>query len=89
MENTHNSMDILWQLGRRIAFLRSKRNLSQLSLALNCNVAKSYLSDLERGRRNPTILLLNKIAVGLNVTLEELLMGIVSLESLFGASDKE
>lgn len=80
MEKTN--LDILTQLGKRICYLRKERHLSQLQLALESHVTKSYLSDLERGQRNPTVHVLNRIAVGLGVTMEELFRGVVSLEQL-------
>ncbi len=53
-----------------------------MELAFECELTKSYISDLERGERNPTLKVLNKISVGLGVTLEELFRGIVSIDSL-------
>lgn len=78
----NKSFGVLWQLGRRIAFLRKQRHLSQLSLSIDADIAKSYLSDLERGERNPSVLILNRIALALGITLSELFQGIVSLEGL-------
>jgi transcriptional regulator with XRE-family HTH domain len=83
MKSPNDSLSVLAQLGKRIAYLRKERHLSQLRLALDSGLAKSYISDLERGRRNPTVKVLLKVAVGLNVTLEELFRGIVPLEQLF------
>lgn len=70
---------LLYELGKRIAFLRKGKGMSQLDLSLECGIAKSYLSDLERGKRNPTIAVLSKIALGLGVSLEELFKGIKSI----------
>ena len=77
-----NKNDVLWQLGRRIAFLRKAKKLSQIDLATDSMVAKSYLSELERGKRNPSVLVLSRIAIALGTTLEELFKGIVSIETL-------
>ncbi len=73
-------MNISTQLGMRIRYLRKKKGLSQEDLALDSGVNKNYLSDLERGMRNPTINVLEKIANTLEVTLSELFMGIQSFE---------
>jgi len=75
-------LDVLAQLGKRVAYLRKERHLSQLALALECGLTKSYLSDLERGVRNPTLKVLNRLSEGLGVTLEELFRGVVPLEQL-------
>ena len=77
-----DQLSLLGQLGMRISFLRKKKGLSQLDLSLSCGVSKNYLSDLENGRRNPSILLLQRIASGLGASLETLIQGIVPLEDL-------
>ena len=69
-------MNILIQLGKRIRYLRKEKRWSQLDLALESNVNRNYISDLEKGRRNPTILVLEKIAIALNIDLATLLKGI-------------
>ncbi len=63
-------------LGARIAFLRKERKMSQLKLALECGVSKSYLSDLERGRRNPSAFTLRRIALALKIDPGKLLEGL-------------
>ena len=74
-------MNILIQLGMRIRYIRKQKGMSQLDLALEAEVNKNYISDLERGRRNPSILVLEKIAKALDVSLEILFQGIQSFES--------
>ena len=69
-------MDINRQLGMRIKYLRTQKKWSQEDLALEAEVNKNYLSDLERGIRNPTLKIVEKIASALDVTLEELFKGI-------------
>ena len=77
-----NDLDLLHQLGKRIAYLRKKKGMSQLDLSLAADMSKSHLSDLECGRRNPSLTTMGKLARALGVTLEELFRGIVSLEDL-------
>jgi transcriptional regulator with XRE-family HTH domain len=81
-EKNRNNLDVLAQLGKRVSYLRKERHLSQLALALESGLSKSYISDLERGERNPTVKVLDRLAQGLGVTLEELFRGVVSLEQL-------
>ena len=69
-------MNILTQLGMRIRYLRKQKGMSQLDLALEAEVNKNYISDLERGSRNPSILILEKISKALGVSLEILFQGI-------------
>ena len=69
-------MNILIQLGMRIRYLRKQLGMSQLDLSVESDVNRNYISDLEKGRRNPTILVLNKIAIALNTDLSNLFKGI-------------
>ena len=71
-------MNVNKQLGMRIKYLRSLKKWSQEDLALEAGINKNYLSDLERGSRNPTVKVLDKIAKTLGITLEELFKGIES-----------
>ena len=70
------------QLGMRIKFLRKQRKWSQEDLAFNANVNKNYICDLENGRRNPSLEILERIAVGLGISLEELFKGIESIPGI-------
>ena len=65
-------MDVNKQLGMRIKYLRSLKKWSQEDLALEAGVNKNYLSDLERGQRNPSLKILSKIAVALKISISEL-----------------
>ena len=69
-------MNIIIQLGKRIRYLRKLRKWSQLDLSLESGVNKNYISDLEKGRRNPSLIILNKIAISLNIDLATLFKGI-------------
>lgn len=69
-------MNILIQLGKRIRYLRKQKKWSQLDLALESEVNKNYISDLEKGRRNPSVMVLNRIVIALNIDLETLFKGI-------------
>ena len=69
-------MNVNKELGMRIRYLRDQRKMTLEDLSFESNVNKNYLSDLERGNRNPTVKILTKIANALEVTLEELFKGI-------------
>lgn len=69
-------MNILMQLGMRIRYLRKQAKMSQLDLSLESEVNKNYISDLEKGRRNPSVMVLNRIAIALNIDLATLFKGI-------------
>ena len=67
------------QLGYRIRYLRQNKGLSIEALALEAEINRNYLGDLERGMRNPTVVVLNKIAKALDVDLSTLFEGIREL----------
>ena len=72
-------MTINKQLGYRIRYLRQNKGLSIEALALEAEINRNYLGDLERGMRNPTVVILNKIAKALEIDLSTLFEGIREL----------
>ena len=72
-------MTVNKQLGYRIRYLREEKGLSIEALALEADINRNYLGDLERGTRNPTVVVLNKIVTALNISLSELFEGIREL----------
>ena len=63
----------LTELGQKIKAIRHKLNLSQEQLAEKCHFDRTYISLLERGKRNPSYLNLLKLSKGLSMSLVELL----------------
>lgn len=63
----------LQKLANRIKTTRLEKKLSQEELAHRCNFDRTYISLLERAKRNPSYFNLLRICVGLEVTLSELL----------------
>ena len=61
------------RLGRNIRRLRDGKGLSQEAFAHDAGIHRTYISDIERGARNPTITVVEKIALALGVTASELL----------------
>ncbi|WP_410986392.1 helix-turn-helix domain-containing protein [Bacillus cereus] len=60
-------------IGENIRFLRKKRGLTQEELAEQINLQQAYIGGVERGERNISMLTLQKIAVGLEVSPEKVL----------------
>lgn len=60
------------RIAQRVRGLRAVRGLSLDTLAANCGVSRSMISLIERGESSPTAMLLEKLAVGLNVSLASL-----------------
>lgn len=65
-------MDARRLLGRNVRRLREEREWSQEQLAFESGLDRTYISGVERGIRNPTILVVGKIAAALSVKMEEL-----------------
>lgn len=57
-------------LGQRVRSLRKSKNLSQEELARISHVDRTYITSLENGHRNVSILLIQKICEGLGVSLK-------------------
>lgn len=60
------------QLGQRISDYRKKMGISQEKLALLSGLDRTYISGIERGKRNPSILSLQKIINVLGINFEDL-----------------
>ena len=61
-------MDMRKLVGDNCARIRRERGLTQEELAERCGLSQQYLSDLERGKRNPTIVTIYEIALALRVS---------------------
>ena len=64
------------KLGQRIKSLRTEKGLSQEKFALFIDMDRTYNASVERGKRNISINNIEKIANGLNISLEELFKGL-------------
>ncbi len=69
-------MNVAERLGARIQKIRIEKGLSQEQLAFESGLHRTYISHVERGSRNITVLGLCKIAKGLKLDSSELLKGI-------------
>jgi transcriptional regulator with XRE-family HTH domain len=63
---------LLKTFGRSIRRLRKQRGLTQEDLAEKSRISRNYISDIERGVRNPGLLALVDLARALKVPLREL-----------------
>ena len=66
-------MDMRRLVGRNFARLRRDRGLTQEQAAEKTGFSQQYLSGLERGRRNPTIVTIHEIASALGASYLDLL----------------
>ncbi len=60
-------MDVRQRVGINLRKFRKARGFSQEKLAFECGLHRTYISGVERGVRNPTVLVLEQIAMALKV----------------------
>ncbi|MFL0169699.1 helix-turn-helix domain-containing protein [Tenacibaculum maritimum] len=61
------------KLGAKIKQLREEKDIDQKSFAFDCEIGRTQLYMIEKGRTNPRLLTLMKIADGLEISISELL----------------
>ncbi|MEM9000605.1 MAG: helix-turn-helix transcriptional regulator [Bacteroidota bacterium] len=60
------------KLGAKIKQLREEKEIDQKSFAFDCEIGRTQLYMIEKGRTNPRLLTLMKIADGLGISISEL-----------------
>ncbi len=66
-------MDIRKQVGVNLQRLRREKGWSQEALAFESGLHRTYVSGIERGVRNPTVMIIEKLAKTFGVAPTELL----------------
>jgi transcriptional regulator with XRE-family HTH domain len=61
-------MDMRALVGRNVRRIRQRKGLTQEAFAERSGFSQQYVSDLERGRRNPTVVTLFELATALDVS---------------------
>ena len=61
------------QFGKNMKRIRAKKKMSQGDIARALEVDRGYISNIENGKKNPTIATVAKIANALGVSADELL----------------
>jgi transcriptional regulator with XRE-family HTH domain len=62
-------MNIKEKFGQKVKSLREEKGISIEHLANNSNVDRNYISDIEKGKRNVSIEVIEKIMMGLETDL--------------------
>ena len=68
-------MDIRKQVGINLQRLRRAKGWSQEDLAFESGLHRTYISGIERGVRNPSVMIIEKLAKTFGVAPAELLVG--------------
>lgn len=68
-------IDVRVRVGLRIKQLRTNNGLSQDKLAYSIDMARSYLAEVETGKRNVSVVNLERICDGLDVSIAEFFSG--------------
>lgn len=61
------------KLGNNLKEIRTRKNITQTELAKTLGVDKSFLSNIENGKTNPTLSTISSLAQALEVSTNELL----------------
>jgi len=61
------------QLGKNMKRIRAKKKMSQGDIARALEVDRGYISNIENGKKNPTLATIQKLANALGVSPDELL----------------
>ncbi len=64
--------DLSTRFGRRLRELRRERNMTQLQMAIGFGIDRSFISDVERGRKSISLHMLEVIALGMKLSLSDL-----------------
>lgn len=75
-ENFYLPKDVSSRFGVRLRELRRDRNMTQLRLAVEFGIDRTFISDVERGRKSISLPMLEILALGFKLSLSELLRDI-------------
>lgn len=75
-ENFYLPKDVSSRFGVRLRELRRERNMTQLRMAVEFGIDRTFISDVERGRKSISLPMLEVLALGFNLSLSELLRDI-------------
>lgn len=77
MSRPRTDPELARRIGAKLKRLRQELGRTQEQVAWDCGVEKSYISDIEAGRKTPSLPMLAHLAAGLGVDPADLLAGAV------------
>jgi len=69
----YSNVDVTTRFGDRLRQLRKSRNMTQLQMSIQFGIDRSYISNVEQGRKSISLPTLEVIALGFNMSLSDLL----------------
>ena len=75
-EDFYLPRDVSSRFGVRLRELRRARNLTQLRMATQFGIDRTFISDVERGRKSISLPMLQVLALGFHLSLSDLLRDI-------------
>jgi transcriptional regulator with XRE-family HTH domain len=70
------SVDVRIRFGKAVRVRRHKLRVSQEEFADICGLDRTYMGGIERGERNLSLINIEKIAMGFEISLAELFRGV-------------
>ena len=70
------SLDVSSRFGVKLRQLRQGRSMTQLRMAVEFGIDRTFISDVERGRKSISLPMLEVVALGFELSLSELLRDI-------------
>jgi len=67
---------LLVAVGNRVRALREEKGWTQIDIAVNLDMNRGHISDMELGKREAGLITLQIIASGLDTTMAEILKGL-------------
>jgi len=65
--------NVLKRFSERLTQIRKEKGLTQEALALKSDIDRTYIGRIESMKRNPSLVVLDKIAKGLDIKLADLM----------------
>jgi transcriptional regulator with XRE-family HTH domain len=70
--------DVQVRFGERLRQIRQKKGISQEALAHLAGLHRTYVSGVERGERNISLLNIERLAIALDIAMSDLMPGAAS-----------
>lgn len=80
--------DVQRRLGRAVQAIRTRKGLTQEHVSAAAGLHPTYVSDIERGARNPSWEVMTRLAGGMGVTIGEIARAYDARETRAGSADR-